>query len=253
MYQYVLGGPFLSNFRKDAWRLGVFMLSVTCFQSTAEELKDFLFLNTNRQATMSCDFGVSYQLEASADLTAPSWTSASAAVTGTGSGRIVMTATNDFSAQNFYRAVYVDSFPCLNSADDSCISAAYLGFVSGDRSSGFLCPSACETGPIAQGCGNAWFRVRLIEDSECPANLQINARLEVPSGVNYNLYLYDSCTNLVYSSESASGLNEQVVHVIQEEDDTDQSRNMFIEVRVVGGLSQSPWTLRTSGGNGPCY
>jgi hypothetical protein len=140
-----------------------------------------------------------------------------------------------------------------NNGGVSCAQAVNLGSINGSINSGTFCPSSCTPGPVQTGVGSTWYMIRLLENGNCTAPLRLDARLVVPSGIDYDLYVYNNCATVVASSHLDTGVTENVFVTVSDNVGSDDSVTFLIEVRYFAGYSQSGWTLLTSGGNGPCY
>lgn len=98
--------------------------------------------------------------------------------------------------------------------------------------------------------GSRWLKIYA---KECVRHLwdddpQITVKLNVPSGADYDLYLYDSgCHRLRTSAHSGNGVNEQVIYG-WEDTNGDDSRWFKIYVQYRGGSSCYPWSLTVTGG-----
>jgi hypothetical protein len=94
----------------------------------------------------------------------------------------------------------------------------------------------------------------LYENSGCDAYLRLVLHLDVPPGVDYDLFVYRAtCAAMVSSSTNGTGQAENIT--VTEDDDAgaDDSTDFFIEVRQSSGNVAGNWTLRMSGGTGSCY
>ena len=62
------------------------------------------------------------------------------------------------------------------------------------------------------------------------------AKLTVPAGVNYDLFLWSSCNTLVASSTNGTGTDESVLGTITKESlAISDTQDYYLEVRYVGG------------------
>ncbi len=135
---------------------------------------------------------------------------------------------------------------CVDHRNDTstCSTAMDLGAWCGDASCGSLCPSTSYR-PVNTRTGRSsqWLRARAIECSTCPASLRARITLDVPAGVDYDLYVYRPCGTLIARSLALAGQRDQVE--ISEADalTTIDSFDYYIEVRFTSGGSCSPWTL----------
>jgi hypothetical protein len=88
------------------------------------------------------------------------------------------------------------------------------------------------------------------EDSEaCGATVEHRIDLDVPSGVDYDLYVYKRCGTLYSSSAGGTGSDESVTVSASDGFGRDDSFDYFIEVRYFSGETCSPWTLEVFGHN----
>ena len=137
----------------------------------------------------------------------------------------------------------------LNDGGGTCSGATDIGSVNGDEYTGFLCTSSsCNAGPSGGGYGEKWYMIYVAEDSNCCADITIWARLDVPSGMDYDLYLYSPCGNLVDYSTATGQLEEVKGSVTDDCGGDDDSRYYYIEVRYYSGSSCANWYLQTWGG-----
>jgi len=156
--------------------------------------------------------------------------------------------TNQPSGQAFYRIVATNIPPCTNVSVPTCATAVYIGAVTGEV-------NQCASGPTVSGCGNAWFRVTLREANGMETiDMEIDIGLDSYAGANYDLYLMNGCAGqpLRFSAQGP-GIRDQVWYYVTDVDGVNSSRDFWIEVRRAMGSPIGPWTLRTSGGAGPCY
>jgi hypothetical protein len=203
-----------------------------------------LSLDRAGRISWTAHYGVTYQLQTTPRLESPAWANIGAATAGQGGRMITVTNPIPNTGQAFYRVVATNAFACANTGGTNCATAFFLGSFRADVQSGFGCPDAsCAIAAQRSGCGSAWFSIRLIEDSSCPAQLGIKVELQSPPGVDYDLYLYRGCDTLVRSSTRGPGVLDSVLYFVNDlpsmQDDTD----MWIEVRYVGGTQPGSWTM----------
>jgi len=130
-----------------------------------------------------------------------------------------------------------------NAAANTCAAAVNLGAYCGDTGCGFLCPgTSLRTVSTRTGTRSQWFRVRINECSSCPAALNARIRLQVPPGVDYDLFTYSACGTLVGSSQALAGITDQITVTGGGSFGSD-SADVIIEVRWFSGASCMPWTL----------
>ena len=124
-----------------------------------------------------------------------------------------------------------------------CSSAEYLGSVSGDEGAGLL---------SRNGWGEAWFRVRITEDNTSSLYLSAAITLFVPSGVDYDLYVYcESCAGSpAGSSTNGTGQTDEVVVRWEDRFVLDDAHDILIQVRYYSGGSANNWTLQILGNQG---
>ncbi len=128
-------------------------------------------------------------------------------------------------------------------ATNTCVMGEDLGAYCGDTSCAFLCGGTrLRTVATRTGTRSRWFRARLTECSTCPASLDAHVTLNVPPGVDYDLFVYRPCGTLVGSSRS-TGVIDQVSISQSEIPTLNDSFDFVIEVRWYGGASCMPWTL----------
>ncbi len=130
----------------------------------------------------------------------------------------------------------------LSSTSGTCGSpATTMSQICGDKSDSYTTVSYK---------GSRWLKIYA---KECVRHLwdddpQITVTLNVPSGADYDLYLYDSgCRRLRYSTHSGNGVNEKVIYG-WEDSNSDDSRWFKIYVKYRGGSSCSNWSLTVNGG-----
>lgn len=132
----------------------------------------------------------------------------------------------------------------------ACGGGTDAGAYDGDRSCGFVCGGNTGWDNFATYTGRSsrWFKARVREDSNCSADIEHRVRLEVPPGVDYDLYVYRGagCT-LVGSSVGLTGADEEVIVREAESTASSDSFDYFVEVRYFSGASCSSWTLRLDG------
>jgi len=100
------------------------------------------------------------------------------------------------------------------------------------------------------GLTSKWFTAHATECSSCSASIRAVITLNVPVGIDFDLYVYSGCGALIGSSTNGSGQSEQVT--ITKPDTglgNDDSYDYWVEVRFVLGSSCSSWTLTFQGTN----
>lgn len=130
---------------------------------------------------------------------------------------------------------------CSNNGGSSCAMSTVLGTICGDQGSDQL---------MQTGCGEAWFRFTLDECNSSNVDLMVNILLNVPTGMDYDLYLYqDDCSTLLGSSTTGGiGTNEHINYQIADNTFVYQATNLYVFVDLWSGNgSCSPWTLTITG------
>lgn len=143
----------------------------------------------------------------------------------------------------------------------ACPDAMDLGTFDGDTACQALlgCPAndgSWDTFATQRGAGSAWFRARVREDSTCIADIEHRVQLTVPTGANYDLFVYRSCGGSSQSSTNGSGQPEELVltegdnGIVVEGvpvDFDDDDFDYWIEVRYRSGEACDQWTLTLAG------
>jgi len=97
--------------------------------------------------------------------------------------------------------------------------------------------------------GEGWYKVHL---NECYSSsnrpLKIKAHLIVPPDVDYDLYLYSPCGNLLASSENHSLGEDETVTYTKTDTGGNDSQWFYLEVRYSSGSSCNNWQLKVYGG-----
>lgn len=123
---------------------------------------------------------------------------------------------------------------CQLDTNPSCGAAVNLGTFAGDAGT----PTVTRT-----GTGEAFFKVRLREDASSTRDLTASVRLQSPPGIDYDLLVRcASCTSTPQTSNAGAGAAEEV-RVLRRDNFSDNSFDLFVEVRFRVGTSCSPWTL----------
>jgi hypothetical protein len=219
----------------------------------AQQAPTFTSIQRDGQISWTSQYAVSYQLQKTTRLDSTNWTNVGSPVAGNGR---TLTATDPsrVTAQAFYRLVASNAFSCGNSGGTACSNATFLGNLQMDTRSGLFCTTTpCRIGPTVTGCGNGWFRLTVREESGNCSGLRADIALDSPPGLDYDLYIYEACGWQVGSSTSGAGLRDSVTYQPIDFPESDNSANLWIEVRFFSGSGPGLWTLRMSGGAGPCY
>ncbi len=135
---------------------------------------------------------------------------------------------------------------CLNHRATTavCTTGANLGSFCGDTSCGTLCPGTSSRVVVTRtGTTSQWFRARAVECSLCGANTTARVNLSVPTGIDYDLFVYRPCGSLSGSSVHLAGVADSVSVTESESALSDDTFDYYIEVRYVSGSSCVPWTL----------
>ena len=125
---------------------------------------------------------------------------------------------------------------CPLSNPAACASVVDLGTVNGDSSSAQI---------VRTGIGGAFFRLRIRESSSSLKALNAKVQLAVPAGVNYDLYVRcQACNgNVMKASTNGTGAAEVVAMTKGDSWTSEDSFDVFIEVRYYAGSSCQSWTL----------
>jgi len=140
----------------------------------------------------------------------------------------------------------------LNDGGGTCATAEDIGGVCGDE-------NICRTGPSRSGRGEKWYKLDVWECETGPGfpsvdpsyDLYVDVQLQSPTGMNYDLYLYEPCGNLIDSSTNGVGQLDQVSYNWSDISYLDMSKVFYIEVRYASGSSCENWDLDTYGGCTP--
>jgi len=136
----------------------------------------------------------------------------------------------------------------------ACGGGTNAGTYDGDRNCGFVCGGNTGWDNFATFTARTdrWFRGRVREDSSCSADIEHQIRLAVPSGVDYDLYVYrgSTCGTLAGSSTNrGNGTDEAVVVREGESTGSDDDFNYYVHVVYVGGATCTNYTIRFDGHN----
>jgi hypothetical protein len=132
---------------------------------------------------------------------------------------------------------------CLLDGNPTCASATQLGQLAGDAGT----PRITRT-----GIGEAFFVLRLREESSSSRDLTAAVRLQVPPGMNYDLVVRcDSCASSVAKTSTSRQGQSEEVRLSRRDDFDDNSFSVIVEVRYRQGKSCAPWTLTFVGNSGP--
>ncbi len=135
----------------------------------------------------------------------------------------------------------------------ACGGGTNAGTYDGDRECGFVCGGNTGWDNFATFTRRTdhWFRARVREDSSCSADIEHRIRLAVPSGIDYDLYVYRSCggSPVATSRNRGNGLNESVIVRENESSGSSDDFDYFVHVVYVGGQTCSNYTIRFDGHN----
>jgi hypothetical protein len=96
--------------------------------------------------------------------------------------------------------------------------------------------------------GERSYRVLIREDSFDSRRVAAHVILEVPDGVDYNLFVScQSCTGFQMGSTRAVGVDEQIDVRWEDRAGPDDSAYILIRVSYSRGSSATPWILRVEG------
>ncbi|MBI5502320.1 MAG: hypothetical protein HY907_18900 [Deltaproteobacteria bacterium] len=134
---------------------------------------------------------------------------------------------------------------CERNLDDNfgtCSGASSIGSVSGDTGSGTITRSSY---------GEMWYRFRVEEDSTSSVYISFRVQLDVPAGVDYDLYVHGggSCSSCIRSGTAATGVDEDVLVRWEDTFAIDDGRDVYVEVRFFSGSTTDcgGWTLTVTG------
>jgi len=130
----------------------------------------------------------------------------------------------------------------LSLAANTCGSAVDLGSVSGDVGADAL-------GPV-QGHTSRWFKITVTENDNSifsTSDLTVRAVLNVPTGMDYDLFAYSACGDLVQVSASGVGALESVLVTVNDVIGFNNGFDLWLEVRFVSGTQCTNWALSVQG------
>ena len=105
---------------------------------------------------------------------------------------------------------------------------------------------------MRSGRQGRWFLARVGECSDCCADIGVRVTLDVPAGVDDDLFVYGACGELLGASTRDAGQAESVV--VRRPDGCmggDSGFDVRIEVRHLSGAACQPWILDVSGTDCP--
>jgi hypothetical protein len=144
----------------------------------------------------------------------------------------------------------------LGAYANSCGSATNAGSACGDDSCEIIPPFVCSGAswngsPFATqtGRGSKWFRAHAsVCEYWCCTTILAKARLTVPTGANYDLFVYHACGTLPdLSGTGGTGVTEELSFGNSDACYNDTGFDYWIEVRWVGGSSCDSWKLELFG------
>jgi hypothetical protein len=127
----------------------------------------------------------------------------------------------------------------------------FLGSFAADSASGFLCSGdGCSFVVSRSGTRGRFFQVEAREESNCAAYVGLRFELQVPAGVDYDLFVSGSCLcdRAGCRSEAGTGQTEQLVAWCNDDGGSDDTFTANVEVRYFSGASCVPWTLNVYAG-----
>lgn len=149
----------------------------------------------------------------------------------------------------------------LAAVTENCSNAKSLDpGVCADMYGGLLCLSQVKaTGPTLSAFGSRWVKIEVTECNDgCITDLKFGATLSMPCEVDYELYLYRSCGQLVASATGPASCIENSTSKTRSRSvnwtifDTfgyDDSQFFWIYIKYLSGSTCSKWTLNTQGGS----
>jgi hypothetical protein len=133
-------------------------------------------------------------------------------------------------------------------AATTCEAAPSVGGGCGDTACDWFCPPTDWTDLAThRGRAGAFFKMSIEECSGCCADISARLQLAVPAGIDYDLYVHQSCGTILDSSRNGAGRAEEVI--VTDVDDCAGVTNyleFWVEVRYVGGFACGEWVLSLS-------
>jgi hypothetical protein len=136
----------------------------------------------------------------------------------------------------------------MRQTDPLCSAATPLAPVRGDTGTGLT-----TTGDT--GYAEAWYTVVVNEtdkDNNEGGDVKARVFLDVPAGVDYNLFVYcPSCSDVTpISSMSGAGSDETVDVMNSDSNGDDDGYTLVIEIRFVSATMCGDWSLTVTGTGG---
>lgn len=133
----------------------------------------------------------------------------------------------------------------------SCASPLFLGSMDGDRNCGFVCGgnTAWDVSRGFSDRNTRWLSVTMVEDSDCPTDIEHRITLTSPPGTDYDLYVYRTCGGAPVASSTSTGATDQVTLRVNDRTGSSDTFTYMIEVRYFSGESCSNWDLLVEGHN----
>lgn len=104
------------------------------------------------------------------------------------------------------------------------------------------------------GFAEAWYNVQILEASDFPVPLKARVSLSVPAGVDFDLFAYCfSCgESIAASSTGGTGVDEELLLLVNDDFGEEDTHNVVIEIRFVSGAGGfcANWTLTVEGNAG---
>jgi hypothetical protein len=132
----------------------------------------------------------------------------------------------------------------LDTPEGTCEAATYLGEVTGDSGSDTL---------SATGFGQGWYSFDVREVSGHSRPLTATIQLDVPDGVDYDIYVYcgtDGCSSSEASAVGGLGVGEdETVNIRWDDQYGNTSRTVYFRIDFYGGstLDCGDWTVTITG------
>ncbi|MGE0790524.1 MAG: MopE-related protein [Sandaracinaceae bacterium] len=133
----------------------------------------------------------------------------------------------------------------------TCAAPLSLGSMDGDRSCGLVCGSntAWDTSVGFSDRNSRWLSVRMVEDSDCPTDIEHRITLTSPAGTDYDLYVYRTCGGSPVASSTSTSTTDQVTLRVGDSPGSSDTFTYMIEVRYYSGESCTNWDLLVEGHN----
>ena len=130
-------------------------------------------------------------------------------------------------------------------------TATWMGAYPGEENCGFICPLnlAWTHFNSTQGHRGQWFHIQITEISSCPSFLGHRIVLEVPPGMNFDLYAHSWQGGPIANSNGGQGVDEVIEVRFLDVPLTWETIDYIVEVVPLsgGGDSCVPWTIHFYG------